>query len=99
MRRWQDDGVAELHLAFSAVPGHPYRFVQQALAADGDAVWELIEAGAHIYVCGDGARMAPAVRSVLADLHRHHTGATAEQAHAWLARLEEQGRYQQDVFA
>ncbi|MET8147211.1 bifunctional cytochrome P450/NADPH--P450 reductase [Actinoplanes sp. NPDC049668] len=99
MRQWAADGVVDLHVAFSAVPEHPYRFVQEALAADGDAVWELLEQGAHIYLCGDGARMAPAVRGELAALFRRHTGATAEQADVWLRSLEAAGRYQQDVFA
>jgi len=99
MRQWEADGVAELHVAFSAVTDHPHRFVQDALAADGDAVWELLEQGAHVYVCGDGVRMAPAVRGELASLHRRHTGGTAEQADGWLRALEAAGRYQQDVFA
>nr|BFE70102.1 hypothetical protein GCM10020092_034030 [Actinoplanes digitatis] len=99
MRQWAADGVVDLHLAFSAVPEHPHRFVQEALAAEGDAVWELLEQGAHIYLCGDGARMAPAVRGELAGLFRRHTGATAEQADGWLRSLEAAGRYQQDVFA
>jgi cytochrome P450/NADPH-cytochrome P450 reductase len=99
MRQWEADGVVELHLAYSAVEGHPHRFVQEALAADGDAVWELLERGGHVYLCGDGARMAPAVRAELAALHRRHTGGTAEEADAWLRSLESSGRYQQDVFA
>jgi cytochrome P450/NADPH-cytochrome P450 reductase len=99
MRQWDADGVAELHLAFSAVEEHPHRFVQDALAADGDAVWELLNQGAHVYLCGDGARMAPAVRAELAALHRRHTGSTGEEAAGWLADLEATGRYQQDVYA
>ncbi|GAA0424339.1 NADPH--cytochrome P450 reductase [Actinoplanes capillaceus] len=99
MERWAADGVADLHLAFSAVPDHPHRFVQEALAEQGDAVWELLERGAHIYLCGDGARMAPAVRDELYAVYRRHTGATAEQAESWLNSLEAEGRYQQDVFA
>ncbi|MEV0389483.1 cytochrome P450 [Nonomuraea sp. NPDC050643] len=89
------DGVNVTH-AYSAVAGHPYRFVQDAVAARADAVWELLEQGAHVYVCGDGLRMAPAVRQALLDLHRDRTG---EDGAAWLAGLEAAGRYQQDVFA
>jgi cytochrome P450/NADPH-cytochrome P450 reductase len=96
MRQWVRDGVAEVHTAFSAVPGHPYRFVQEAVAADGAGIWALLQAGAHVYVCGDGARMAPAVRAALGEIYRSRTGGDAE---LWLRHLEEQGRYQQDVFA
>ncbi|WP_433826197.1 bifunctional cytochrome P450/NADPH--P450 reductase [Actinoplanes sp. CA-015351] len=99
MEQWAADGVTDLHLAFSAVADHPHRFVQEALAAAGDEVWELLEAGAHIYLCGDGARMAPAVRGELLALYRRHTGSTVEQAEVWLRSLESSGRYQQDVFA
>jgi cytochrome P450/NADPH-cytochrome P450 reductase len=99
MEQWAADGVADLHLAFSAVAEHPHRFVQEALAEAGDEVWELLERGAHVYLCGDGARMAPAVRGELLTLHRRHTGSTAEQAEVWLRSLEASGRYQQDVFA
>ncbi|GIE82774.1 NADPH--cytochrome P450 reductase [Actinoplanes philippinensis] len=99
MEQWAADGVTDLHLAFSAVDGHPYRFVQEALAAQGDAVWELLDQGAHIYLCGDGARMAPAVRDELYAIFRRHTGATTVEAEAWLRSLEAAGRYQQDVFA
>ncbi|MEV1179216.1 flavodoxin domain-containing protein, partial [Nonomuraea sp. NPDC049784] len=84
------------HAAYSAVPGHPYRFVQDALAAHADEVWELLSEGAHVYVCGDGLRMAPAVRQALLDIHRERTGQDGAE---WLAGLEAAGRYQQDVFA
>jgi cytochrome P450 / NADPH-cytochrome P450 reductase len=80
-------------------PGHPYRFVQDALAAEGERVWELLGRGAQVYVCGDGLRMAPAVRQALLDLHLARTGEPGEAGEAWLAALEAEGRYQQDVFA
>ncbi|SEH02310.1 cytochrome P450 / NADPH-cytochrome P450 reductase [Nonomuraea solani] len=89
------DGV-NVHYAYSAVAGHPYRFVQDAVAARGDEVWELLTQGAHVYVCGDGLRMAPAVRQALLDVYRDRTG---EDGGEWLAGLEADGRYQQDVFA
>ncbi|MBB6352013.1 cytochrome P450/NADPH-cytochrome P450 reductase [Nonomuraea muscovyensis] len=96
LEAWGDAPGVSVHTAFSAVPGHPHRFVQDAVTAAGDTVWELLEQGAHVYVCGDGLRMAPAVRKALLALHRRRTGRDGD---AWLAELEESGRYQQDVFA
>ncbi|NUS03068.1 MAG: cytochrome P450 [Nonomuraea sp.] len=93
---WAAREEVTVHTAFSAVAGHPYRFVQDAVAARAGEVWELLERGAHVYVCGDGLRMAPAVRQALLDIHRDRTG---EDGTAWLAALEAAGRYQQDVFA
>ncbi|MFC7722443.1 hypothetical protein [Nonomuraea recticatena] len=83
-----------MHTAFSTLPGH--RFVQDAVAAEADRVWDLMERGAHVYVCGDGLRMAPAVRQALATIYAERTGGDGE---AWLRELEAEGRYQQDVFA
>ena len=59
MEAWRDAGLIDLHLAFSAVPSHPWRFVQDALLAEEDAVWAALDAGAQIFVCGDGRFMAP----------------------------------------
>ncbi|MEU6201006.1 cytochrome P450 [Streptomyces sp. NPDC047061] len=99
MQAWEQAGIAQVHTAFSAVPGHPARYVQNAIANAADMVWQALQDGAYVYVCGDGRRMAPAVREALAALHREHTGADDEAAQQWLARLEADGRYQQDVFA
>ncbi|MEV4168332.1 cytochrome P450 [Nonomuraea sp. NPDC049709] len=93
---WDEAEGVTVHRAYSAVAGHPYRFVQDAVAARADEVWKLLSRGAHVYVCGDGLRMAPAVRQALLDIHRDRTGADGA---AWLAGLEAAGRYQQDVFA
>ena len=99
MQAWEQAGIAQVHTAFSAVTGHPARFVQDAIADAADTVWQAIEDGAYIYVCGDGRRMAPAVREALAAIYRERTGSDDEAAQQWLAQLEADGRYQQDVFA
>ncbi|MFI6387489.1 bifunctional cytochrome P450/NADPH--P450 reductase [Nonomuraea sp. NPDC050540] len=83
----------DAHVAFSARDG---RLVQDALAEQADRVWELLERGAHVYVCGDGLRMAPAVRQAFLAIHHAKTGRPGEE---WLAALDAGGRYQQDVFA
>ncbi|MER7179067.1 cytochrome P450 [Streptomyces hyaluromycini] len=99
MQDWERAGIAQVHTAFSAVTGHPARFVQNAIAGAADTVWQAIEDGAYIYVCGDGRRMAPAVREALAAVYRRRTGCDDETAQQWLAQLEAEERYQQDVFA
>jgi cytochrome P450/NADPH-cytochrome P450 reductase len=70
-----------------------------AVRAASDAVWQALEEGAYIYICGDGRRMAPAVRDAFAELYRDQTGAGEADAQQWLEKLEADERYQQDVFA
>ena len=98
MEGWRDAGLVKLHLAFSAVPEHPWRFVQDALWAEQDAVWRALEAGAEVFVCGDGRFMAPAVRDTLIRIWMRQVGGEHAQGSAWLGTLIEAGRFHQDVF-
>jgi cytochrome P450/NADPH-cytochrome P450 reductase len=69
-------------------------------AAEADEVWRLLGAGARVYVCGDGARMAPGVREAFRTLYRERTpGADAAAAGRWLDALVADGRYVEDVYA
>lgn len=52
---WAAQGVAEVHAAYSVVPGAP-RYVQDLLWQRREAVWAQLQAGATVYVCGDGRR-------------------------------------------
>jgi cytochrome P450 / NADPH-cytochrome P450 reductase len=97
MERWEADGLATIHLAQSAVAGQP-DYVQHVLANEADTVWPLIEAGANIYVCGDGRNMAPAVRETLIDIAEAKTEQGRDAASAWLEGLIDTGRYHQDVY-
>jgi cytochrome P450/NADPH-cytochrome P450 reductase len=98
MERWQANGVAELLLAFSAVPDHPWRFVQDALWAEQERVWAMIAGGAAIYVCGDGRFMAPAVRDTLIRIWMQQVGGEHAAGSAWLETMIADGRFHQDVF-
>ncbi|MFI6684192.1 cytochrome P450 [Streptomyces sp. NPDC050485] len=92
-------GVLSLRPAFSATPEGDGRFVQHRIAAEADELWPLLEKGARVYVCGDGSRMAPGVRAAFRELYARHTGASAEEAEDWLARLTAERRYVEDVYA
>ncbi|MFG2888755.1 bifunctional cytochrome P450/NADPH--P450 reductase [Streptomyces sp. NPDC048248] len=95
----QEAGAVSVRPVFSARPENGHRFVQHRIAAEADEVWQLLEAGARVYVCGDGSRMAPGVRAAFRDLHGARTGASATESEAWLRELTASGRYIEDVYA
>ncbi len=95
---FEEAGLVEVHPAFFKKPDGDITFVQHRLWAERDRVGALLDNGAHVYVCGDGQRMAPAVRDTLARIHQERTGCTDADAKAWLEALEADGRYVADVF-
>ena len=98
VEQWRADGIVEPYLAFSALAAHPWKYVQDALWAEQDKVWAAIEAGAAIYLCGDGRVMAPAVRDTLIRIRMQQGGGEHARASEWLEELIETGRFHQDVF-
>ncbi len=98
MAQWADAGVIDLHMAYSQVDGHPHRYVQDAIWAARDAVWDIVAIGGQIFLCGDGRYMAPAVRDVLIKIHIEKTGGDHLSGSNWLEGMIEDGIYHQDVF-
>jgi len=79
-------------------PGSGQVYVQDRLREESDAVWTLLEAGAHFYVCGDASKMAGDVEKALLDIiaARHDGG--ADGAAQYLQEMKDAGRYQRDVW-
>ncbi len=95
-------GIVQMRPAYSRAPRDGVRYVQDRIVADADDVWDLLgdpAKDAHVYVCGDGARMAPAVRGSFLDIYRARTGADDGQARDWLNGLIESDHYVEDVWA
>ncbi|MEU7502499.1 cytochrome P450 [Streptomyces griseofuscus] len=84
---------------FMHAPVDGARFVQERIAREADEVWAVLEAGGKVYICGDGRRMAPAVREAFMAIYRERTGADEGEAAGWLTSLVESGRYVEDVWA
>lgn len=91
-------GVVSMRPTFMYEPEGGVRFVQDRIARESGEVWAVLEAGGRVYVCGDGRRMAPAVREAFMTLYRENTGASGEEAATWMTRLCESGRYVEDVW-
>ncbi|MGY2844630.1 cytochrome P450/NADPH-cytochrome P450 reductase [Bradyrhizobium sp. USDA 4501] len=97
LKAFAADGVSELHTAFSRADG-PKTYVQHLVAAHKDRVWELIQKGAIVYVCGDGGRMEPDVKATLISIYRERTGVDTDAAARWIEEMGTRNRYVLDVW-
>ena len=98
LEKFAADGIVDLHVAFSRYNGTK-TYVQQLIAQRADAIWHLLENDAHVFVCGDGSAMEPAVRATFTEMHRTKTGSTHDESERWLAELVARERYSLDVWA
>ena len=86
-----------LDLAFSR-DGASKTYVQHRLRERGRDVYEWLESGAHLYVCGDATRMARDVHATLLSIIATHGGKDEDGAADYLSELQRQGRYARDVY-
>lgn len=72
--------------------------MQHRIAEQGEAVWKLLEQGAHFYVCGDATRMAGDVEDALLEVIAARTAGGREGAVQYLEDMKAADRYQRDVW-
>ena len=99
LRAFENKGVTQLFTACSRIPDQQKTYVQDQILANKDQVWEMIQKGASVYVCGDASKMAPDVRRTFAKIYSEKTGADETAAENWLNELTLQNRYLVDVWA
>ena len=99
MKGLAEAGIVDLQVAFSRNASDPKDYVQDRIFEHKDDVWDLFEAGAIIYVCGDASRMAPDVRRTFAAIYAEKAGVTLEDAAAWIDRIAAEGGYLVDVWS
>jgi len=73
-------------------------YVQHRIEENAKALYEWIEEGAHIYICGDAKHMASDVHQALARVIAGESGKSLEAAEERLLNLQSAGRYQRDVY-
>ena len=89
--------MQRLDLAFSRDQADKV-YVQHRLREHGRALFDWLQGGAHLYVCGDASRMARDVHAALRDVVATHGGLDADAADDYLNALQAQGRYARDVY-
>jgi sulfite reductase (NADPH) flavoprotein alpha-component len=95
---WRKSGLlTRLDVAFSRDEEHKV-YVQHRLLEHGAELWAWLQDNAHVYVCGDAARMAPDVESALLAVIREHGHLGDDDARGYLLDLQRARRYQRDVY-
>ena len=94
---FHERGIATVHAAFSRAEAEK-TYVQHLISEEADALWPMIEGGARIFICGDGAQMEPDVRRAFMEIYQDKTGHDDAQADAWIEAMMDEERYLLDVW-
>lgn len=89
--------LTKLDVAFSRDTAEKV-YVQHKLLKQAAEVWQWLEQGAHLYICGDGARMAKDVHQALLAIIQQQGGKDEKAAQHYLDQLRIAKRYQKDVY-
>ncbi|WP_153722144.1 assimilatory sulfite reductase (NADPH) flavoprotein subunit [Sporosarcina cascadiensis] len=98
---WQNyvkDGVlTRLDVAFSRDSAEKV-YVQHRMKESSKELYQWIEEGASVYVCGDEQNMAKDVHHALLEILQQEGGKSPEEAEQFITRLIQEKRYQRDVY-
>ena len=95
---WLKDGhLSRLDTAFSRDQEEKI-YVQHRMRESAAELWQWLEGGAHLYVCGDAKRMAKDVDAALHAVIQSVGGKSAEEAAAYVAEMKKTKRYARDVY-
>jgi sulfite reductase (NADPH) flavoprotein alpha-component len=94
----QGEGVlTRLDTAFSRDQAEKV-YVQHRMQQSAKELWAWLDAGAHLYVCGDAKRMAKDVDAALHDVIHAAGGKSVDQAAEYVKQMKSDKRYQRDVY-
>lgn len=97
---WNDftnHGHLKLETAFSRDQAHKI-YVQHKLWENGHEVFQWLEGGAFLYVCGDAQRMAKDVEAMLQSIIQEFGMHDEAAAREYIKRLRKEKRYLRDVY-
>lgn len=92
-----DGHLTRLDTAFSRDQAHKV-YVQDRMMEHSHLLWQWLQAGASIYVCGDASRMAKDVHATVLKIAAQEGGLSLEAAEDYVGRLKDEHRYHRDVY-
>ncbi len=90
-------GHLRMELAFSRDQNEKV-YVQHKMLEKGEELFQWLEEGAYLYVCGDAQRMAKDVEITLQSIIQEFGGREAPAAKEYVKHLRQQKRYLRDVY-
>lgn len=97
-QKWLKDGVlTKMDVAFSRDTAEKV-YVQHRMLENSKELYEWIQSGAIVYVCGDEKNMAHDVHNTLIAILIQEGKMAKEEAEAYIAEMQQQKRYQRDVY-
>jgi len=98
LENFEKDGVTKMYTAFSRLEPRKKVYVQDKIYEHKDEVWQLLQDGAIVYICGDTSQMAPDVQRTFARVYQEKTGKSEQEANRWLDDLTVKNRYMVDIW-
>jgi sulfite reductase (NADPH) flavoprotein alpha-component len=92
----EKEGRLRLDLAFSRDTAEK-TYVQHLLWNNAQAIWDWMQKGAYLFVCGDAEKMAKDVELTLLRIAQQ-AGLSEEASREWLKALRKNRHYIQDVY-
>jgi sulfite reductase (NADPH) flavoprotein alpha-component len=92
-----DGHLSRLDTAFSQDQDEKV-YVQHRMLQNGPQIWNWLEEGASIYVCGDASRMAKDVHGALSRVVEREGVMSPDGAQEYVSSLKDQHRYHRDVY-
>ncbi len=97
-QKYLKDGIlTKLDVAFSRDTEEKV-YVQHRLLEHSQELFEWLQEGAVVYVCGDEKNMAKDVHNTLIEIIEKEGKMSREKAEEYLANMKQQKRYQRDVY-
>jgi len=101
LESYKNNGVLSadgLHVAFSREEGQSKVYVQDLIGEFSQELWDMIDKGAIVYICGDAKRMSPGVKAAFVDVAVKQ-GMSNTNAESWMGSMMSSNRYLEDVYA
>lgn len=98
LQDWKQTGVlTKLDVAFSR-DGKDKVYVQHKMKQKEEELFNWLESGAYLYVCGSKEPMSVDVENTLIEIVQAAGSKTLAEAENYIAQLKEEGRYLKDVY-
>ncbi|NOT91196.1 diflavin oxidoreductase [Ferruginibacter sp.] len=98
IQNWHETGVlTKINLAFSRNQKEKI-YVQHKMKEHAAELYEWLNGGASFFVCGKKHPMSTDVEHALLQIIEQHGNKTLEEAKHFLHLMEEEGRYEKDVY-